>query len=82
MTEQENTPEQHEAPTDRDPAGGVDMPSDTGPNPPPMPGTSETLEPVQGIYQPDVGPGGRDIDLADRSLAGRGRNTRGPQVDE
>lgn len=72
----------HEPPTDSDPPGGVDMPPDTGPNPPPMPGTSETLRPVQGIYRPDVGPGGRDIDLDERALPGRERNARGPQVDQ
>ena len=69
--------EPRETPYDSDPRGEVDMPPDTGPNPPAMPGTSEGERPVQGIYRPDVGPGGRDIDTGERALPGRGRIVRG-----
>jgi hypothetical protein len=70
--------EARETPNDRDPEGHVGMPPDTGPNPPAMPGTSEKAKPVQGVYRPDVGPGGRDIDTGDHPLAGRARSARGP----
>lgn len=68
-----------ETPYDSDPEGHVRMPPDTGPNPPAMPGTSEDAEPVQGIYRPDIGPGGRDVDTTERPLPGRTRNARGPE---
>lgn len=74
-------PNQERSPNDSDPSGAVGIPGDTGPNPPSMPGTSEAARPVQGVYRPDVGPGGEDIDTGDRSLAGRGRQSRGPLSD-
>lgn len=86
MTEDDETSRdragRHEAPTDRDRQGHVRMPADTGPNPEAMPGTSEQAEPVQGVYRPDVGPGGRDIDTGDRPVPGRDRAARGPHSDD
>lgn len=86
MAERDENPQQdarqRESPNDRDEEGHVRMPPDTGPNPPAMPGTSEHAKPVQGIYRPDVGPGGADIDTGDRSLAGRSRAARGPHHGE
>ncbi|MGA8112481.1 MAG: hypothetical protein WCA46_02340 [Actinocatenispora sp.] len=76
--ERERGSELRESPNDSDREGHVKMPPDTGPNPPAMAGTSEHAKPVQGIYRPDVGPGGADIDTGDRSLAGRSRSARGP----
>lgn len=76
-----DNPNQERSPNDDDPPGAVGIPGDTGPNPPSMPGTSEAARPVQGVYRPDVGPGGADIDTGEHSMAGRGRQSRGPLTD-
>lgn len=37
----------------------------------PAPGTSETARPVEGVYVPDAGPGGDDMDTGERPQPGR-----------
>ncbi len=57
-------------------AGGARLPEGTAPDVPPAPGTSAGAPKVEGIYRPDVGPGGKDIDEGDRPLPNRYRADR------
>lgn len=50
---------------------GTGVPPGTAPGVPPALGTSETMAPAIGVYQPDVGDGGRDLDTSATPLPGR-----------
>ncbi|MFI5957232.1 hypothetical protein [Cryptosporangium sp. NPDC051539] len=54
------------------PAGGAGgVPPGTAPEVAAALGTSESLEPVDGVHTPDVGPGGEQFDTASRPLTQR-----------
>jgi hypothetical protein len=57
---------------------GGHLPEGTATDVPPPEGTSVDAPKVQGIYRPDVGPGGADIDEGDRALPSRDRTARRP----
>lgn len=50
--------------------------TDTSFDLPPALGTSEGMEPVQGVHRPDVGPGADDFDTAERPVPGRTSQSR------
>ncbi|MGH3749834.1 MAG: hypothetical protein ACRDT8_20815 [Micromonosporaceae bacterium] len=54
------------------------VPEGTATDEPPLEGSSLDAPPVQGVYRPDVGPGGAEIDEGDRPLPSRRRAARGP----
>jgi len=62
------------------PAGGepeqVGAPQRSLPDVPSAPGTSAAAAPVEGVHTPAVGPGGRDVDTADRPVPGRTAQSR------
>lgn len=62
------------------PAGGepeqVGGPQRSLPDVPSAPGTSAAAAPVEGVHTPAVGPGGRDVDTADRPVPGRTAQSR------
>jgi hypothetical protein len=57
-------------------AGGI--PAGTGPEAPASLGTSEDSAVAEGVHDPDVGPGGEDLDTATPPLAGRPNTSRQP----
>lgn len=61
---------------DRDPdRPQAGVPESTVTDPTPTLGTSEEMEPVQGVHTPDVGPGGDQIDTEDHAHRGRAAGT-------
>lgn len=58
---------------------GGHLPEGTATDVAPPDGTSVDAPEVQGIYRPDVGPGGADIDEDDRVLPNRDRTARNPE---
>ncbi len=58
---------------------GGHLPEGTATDVTPPDGTSVDAPVVQGIYRPDVGPGGADIDEGDRVLPNRDRTARKPE---
>ncbi len=63
----------HRADGDRK-AGGI--PPGTGPEVPSLLGSSEETPVAEGVHDPDVGPGGGDLDTARWPLAGRPESAR------
>lgn len=59
--------------TDRPQAG---VPERAVPEAPAADGTSEAVEPVQGVHTPDVGPGGEQFDTGSTPLPGRTQGSR------
>jgi hypothetical protein len=57
---------------------GADLPEGTATDVTPPEGTSVDAPKVQGIYRPDVGPGGEDIDESAPALPNRYRTARRP----
>lgn len=58
---------------------GGHLPEGTATDVAPPDGTSVDAPAVQGVYRPDVGPGGADIDEGDRVLPSRDRTARKPE---
>jgi hypothetical protein len=58
---------------------GGRLPEGTATDVAPPDGTSVDALEVQGIYRPDVGPGGADVDEGDRALPNRDRTARKPE---
>jgi hypothetical protein len=59
--------------TEQERSGAGEVPENTAPDVTAAPGTAEELPPVQGVHMPDDGPGGSDIDTAERPVPGRER---------